>query len=66
MKTTHYHQSRILINYVFMKLNHKVNNLSQQELADFFDQRGWYLYDLSDMVQDFEQWRSEKDKSILA
>ena len=60
MDAHHYHQTRILVNYVFMKLNNRVDNLKMEDLTRFFNEKGWYMYDMDKMVNDIQQWKGIK------
>lgn len=50
-------QVRYLTSYVKMKLDMKLDQVEEQELADFFNKKGWYLYDIDKLAKDFEDWR---------
>ena len=59
-------QGRVLAEYVRKKMAGKVTNLNKSDLIRFFNDngwylnvkvKGWYLYDIDKMAQNFEKWR---------
>jgi hypothetical protein len=60
MDTNHYHQNRILVNYVFMKLYDKIEDLNMEDLTLFFDETGWYMHDMVNMIRNIQNWIKEK------
>ena len=53
-----YHQNRILVQYVFMKLKNKVERLQEEDLTSYFNEKGWFMYDLDIMSRDIRNWKS--------
>lgn len=63
MDAHHFHQTRILVNYVFMKLKDRIDNLKREDLTNFFNEKGWYIYDMDKMVKDIQKWIKEPSLS---
>ena len=51
-------QVRYLTKYVKMKFDQKFKNVQEKELVKFFNEKGWYLYDIEKMAKDFDNWRT--------
>jgi hypothetical protein len=61
MESHHYHQKRILVHYTFMKLSGKIENLNIEDLADYFDETGWHMYEMGKMIQNIQDWKNMKE-----
>lgn len=60
MKT--YNQKKILVNYIIKKLKFRIKDINEQELEEYFEQKGWILYDIDTMTNKIKKWRRIKQK----
>lgn len=60
-----FHQHRILAQYVYMKLNNRISDLKMEDLNEFFNEKGWYMYDMDQMIQNIQTWRNHKKISKI-
>lgn len=49
-------QEKFLANYVKTKLSSKIKDIKESDLIAFFNENGWYLYDMEKMAANFEKW----------
>jgi replication initiation and membrane attachment protein DnaB len=61
MEINYYHQKRILVHYTFMKLSGKIENLSMEDLANYFEDKGWHMYETEEMIQNIQDWKNLKE-----
>lgn len=52
-------QVRYLTKYVKMKLDQKLKDVKEKDLQKFFEEKGWFLYDMDKMAKDFDRWRTK-------
>lgn len=63
MKTNQKQQHRILAIFMHRKLNRIMKDLSLQELTQFLNEKGWYMYDLERMANHIHQWKKTRKKT---
>lgn len=61
MDLQQFHQNRILLHYVFMKLSNRLGNLNMEDLNNFFDEEGWKLEDMDKMTIHIQNWIRAKE-----
>ena len=50
---------RHMTKYVNMKMDGRVENVSELELERFFNEKGWHLFELDKMIESFRKWRQK-------
>ncbi|MGK7393587.1 MAG: hypothetical protein ACNS62_03405 [Candidatus Cyclobacteriaceae bacterium M3_2C_046] len=66
METNIYHQDRLIINYLYMKVTNQIDDIEYQELHDFLNEKGWHLYEMNKMIKDIRSWRLKNKEAVLA
>jgi len=65
MKTKYDRTNRILAIFMHRKLSRIIKGLSLQELTDYLDEKGWYMYDLERMADNIQKWKKTRKKKCF-